>query len=227
MEESGKIIGDITWSFKNYTKLTAYPVDKNWLKLQGGVFFLSGDSPSSESGYYKNGIQIRRSKTVISNQWVGMEPGKLDTVTINPRNGFYAFNNVYDVKLENVRLIPYLLIRESGRNVQHGTYGISMGRVLKSHFINVVAEGSRNHWGVFGTNLNKDFKIEECNLNRVDVHFHCWNLTILNSHIGEGGISVTGGGDLIIDGTSCSGISFVNFRSDFGAKWDGDVTINK
>lgn len=225
VEEAGRIIGDITWSFKDYTKLTAYPIDKNYLNLRGGVFYLSGENPSFERGYFRNGILVRRSKTIISNQWVGLEPGKEDTTTINPRAGFYTFSNVYDVTLKNVRLIPYLLIRESGKNVHSGTYGISMGRVLKSHFKNVTAEGSRDHWGVFGTNLNKDFKIENCHLNRVDVHFHCWNLSILNSHIGEGGISVTGGGNLIIDNSSCAGINFVNFRSDYGSRWDGDITI--
>ncbi len=225
VEESGKVIGDITWLFKNYTKLTAYPIDKNYLHLRGGIFYLSGENPSSKRGYYKNGIQIKRSKTIISNQWIGLEPGKEDTTTISPRSGFYAFSNVYDITLENVRLIPYLYTRESGNNVHSGTYGISMGRVLKSHFKNVIAEGSQNHWGVFGTNLNKDFKIENCHLNRVDIHFHCWNLSILNSHIGERGITVTGGGDLIIDNSSCAGSHFVNFRSDYGSRWDGDITI--
>ncbi|WP_157279135.1 hypothetical protein [Proteiniphilum acetatigenes] len=225
VEESGKVIGDITWSFKNYTKLTAYPVDKNYLHLQGGIFYLSGENPSSRRGYYKNGIQVRRSRTTISNQWIGLEPGKEDTTTTSPRNGFYSFSNVYDVRLENVRLTPYLYTRESGNNVHSGTYGISMGRVLKSHFKNVTAEGSQNHWGVFGTNLNKDLKIENCLLNRVDIHFHCWNLSILDSHIGERGITATGGGSLIINNSSCAGTSFINFRSDYGSRWDGDITI--
>jgi len=225
VEESGKVIGDITWTFKNYTKLIAYPVDKNYLHLQGGVFYLSGENPSSRRGYYKNGIQVRRSRTSISNQWIGLEPEKEDTTTISPRNGFYSFSNVYDVRLENVRLTPYLYTRESGNSVHSGTYGISMGRVLKSHFKNVTAEGSQNHWGVFGTNLNKDLKIENCLLNRVDIHFHCWNLSILDSHIGERGITVTGGGNLIINNSSCAGTSFINFRSDYGARWDGDITI--
>ncbi len=225
VEEAGKIIGDIAWSFEDYTKLIAYPVDKNYLHVQGGVFYLSGENPSSKRGYHKNGIRIKRRRTIVSNQWIGMEPEKEDTTTVNPRSGFYSFSNVYDVTLENVRLIPYLYTRESGNNVHSGTYGISMGRVLRSHFKNVTAEGSRNHWGVFGTNLNKDFKIENCYLNRVDIHFHCWNLSILNSHIGERGITITGGGNLIIDNSSCSGTHFISFRRDYGARWDGDITI--
>ena len=225
LEESGKIIGDITWTFKDYTKLIAYPIDNNYLNLQGGAFYLSGDSPSSPRGYFKNGISINRSKTVVSDQWVGLEPGVKDTTTINPRSGFYSFANVYDVTLQNVRLIPYQYFREDGKNVHSGTYGISMGRVLKSYFKNVTAEGSSSHWEVFGTNLNKDFRIEDCHLNRVDVHFHCWNLSIINSHIGDRGITVTGGGDLIIDNTTCSGQRFIGFRSDYGSKWDGDIMI--
>jgi len=225
VEEAGKIIGGITWSFKDYTKLIAYPVDKNYLRIEGGVFYLSGDNPSHKRGYFKNGMQIKRSKTIISNQWIGLEPEKEDTTTINPRSGFYAFSNVYDITLENVRLLPYLYTRESGNNVHSGTYGITMGRVLKSHFKNVTAEGSRNHWGVFGTNINKDLKIEDCHLNRVDVHFYCWNLSIVNSHIGERGITITGGGNLNIDNSSCAGSSFVNFRRDYGSRWDGDITV--
>ena len=225
VEEAGRIIGDITWSFNDYTKLTAYPVDKNYLKVEGGVFYLSGENPSTERGYYKNGFLVKRSKTIISNQWVGLGPGKEDTTTLSPRSGFYTISNVYDFTLQNVRLIPYLLTRKNGERVHSGTYGISMGRVLKSHFNNVTADGSRDHWGVFGTNLNKDFHIEDCHLNRVDVHFHCWNLSIVNSHIGEGGISITGGGNLNIDNSSCAGSSFVNFRNDYGSRWEGDITI--
>lgn len=225
VEESGKIIGEITWEFTNFTKLIAYPVDKNYQTVEGGVFYLSGDSPSSEKGYYKNGISISRSKTIVTNQWIGLEPGREDTITINPRSGFYSFSNVYDITLENARLFPYLQIRSSGRNVSSGTYGISMGRVLRSRFKNVVAEGSREHWGIFGTNLNKDFRIEDCILNRVDVHYHCWNLFIIGSQIGDRGITVTGGGNLFIENSSCSGQNFINFRSDYGSKWDGDIKI--
>lgn len=76
VEEAGRIIGDNTWQFNDYTKLTAYPVDKNYLKVEGGVFYLSGENPSSGGGYYRNGFLITRSKTIISNQWVGLEPQK-------------------------------------------------------------------------------------------------------------------------------------------------------
>ena len=80
-------------------------------------------------------------------------------------------------------------------------------------------------WGVFGTNLNKNFRVENCRLNRIDVHFHCWNLYIRDCDIGFKGISVTGGGNLFVDNTTRHGNSFISFRRDYGAKWDGGIRL--
>ncbi|MHC4518123.1 MAG: hypothetical protein ACYTAS_06015, partial [Planctomycetota bacterium] len=80
-------------------------------------------------------------------------------------------------------------------------------------------------WGVFGTNLNKNFRVENCRLNRIDVHFHCWNLYISDCTIGFKGISVTGGGDLFVEDTTRHGNTFINFRRDYGAKWDGRIRL--
>jgi hypothetical protein len=43
---------------------------------------------------------------VIRNQWVGLDNGRAD-VSMSPKSGFYSFSSVYDVRLENVRLIPW------------------------------------------------------------------------------------------------------------------------
>ncbi len=226
VEEHGRILGDIAWEFNDYTSLVAYPCDDSYLVIEGGTFYLSGNNPGDTyNGYYKNGFSITRSRTIIRNQWVGLE-GQQPDVSLTPRSGFYSFSNVFDVTLENVRLLPWEQDREGkDRDVGAGTYGISAARMLNGTFRNVTAEGGSVHWGVFGTNLVKNFRIERCNLNRVDVHFHGWNVYIKDSRIGYRGISVTGGGDLFIENTGCSSRSFVNFRRDFGAKWDGDIRI--
>lgn len=227
VEEGGKILGDIAWAFNDYTDLTAYSAEKSYLIINGGTFFLSGDShPEMEKkGYFQNGFSVTRSRTIIQNQWVGLEPGKSD-IAYNPRNGFYGFNTVYEVLLENIRLIPWEQDRPGTEmDLYAGTYGIGGNRMLNSTFRNITAEGTLLHWGVFGTNMNKNFRIENCRLNRVDVHFHCWNLTIKDTQIGNRGISITGGGELIIENTSCESQQFVNFRRDFGAKWEGNISI--
>ena len=226
VEEDGRILGDVAWSFKNATDLVAYPAETSYLIIEGGTFYLSGENKSRErAGYFQCGFQILRSRTIIRNQWMGIEKGKTDNA-INPRSGFYSFSNVYDCMLENVRLIPFEYDRPgTGNDGYSGTYGIGGNRMMNITFRNITAEGTRLHWGVFGTNMNKNFRVENCRLNRIDVHFHCWNLTVKDSHIGGKGITITGGGELNIENTRCDSARFINFRNDFGAKWDGNITI--
>lgn len=230
VEEHGRIIGDLAWEFKNFTNLMAYPCDQGYLVVEGGTFLMSGNSPGTfkgtkYDGYWRGGITISRSRTIIREQWVGLEKGAAD-VALNPRGGFYSFSRVYDVTLQDVRLIPWEQDREGKeRDVPAGTYGISCNRTLKARFCRVTAEGGPVHWGVFGTNLNKQFIIDSCSLNRVDVHFHCWHLYIKDSQIGYRGVTVTGGGDLFVENTTIWSRNFISFRRDFGAKWDGAIYI--
>ena len=226
VEEEGRVIGDIAWEFKDLTSITAIPGNDNYLVIQGGCFYFSGDTPEGSSpGYHHNGFSIQRSRTIIREQWMGLEPGRRDK-SLEPRNGLYTFNRVYDVTLENIRAIPWEKSRRPPeQEVRHGTYGISGARMLNCNFVNLTAEGGGVAWGVFGTNLNKNFRLERCRLNRVDIHFHCWNLYINDCTIGFKGITVTGGGDLFINNTTRHGNYFISFRPDYGAKWDGPVRL--
>ncbi len=224
VEEHGRILGDIAWTFTDYTSLVAHPASSSYLIIDGGTFYMSADAPAT-SGYVNVGFSIRRSRTIIRNQWVGLEKGRAD-VSMSPKSGFYSFTSVYDVLLENVRLIPWEKDRAgTDRDVPEGTYGIGGNRVLNGTFRNVTAEGSPVHWGVFGTNLFKNFRVEQCTLNRIDVHFHAWNLYISDCKIGTNGITITGGGDLFVDNTTCIAASFIAFRRDYGGKWDGHIRI--
>lgn len=226
IEEHGRIIGDLAWGFNDYTKIIAYPGSNSYLIIEGGTFYFSGESINVGGGGYVNiGFKVTRSRTVIRNQWVGLEKGKSD-VAMAPRSGFYNFSFVYDVLLENVSLIPWEKDRPgTDKDVPNGTYGIGGNYVLNGTFRNVTAEGSPIHWGVFGTNLFKNFRVEQCMLNRIDVHFYCWNLYIKDSKVGTNGITITGGGDLFVENTTCRSNSFISFRRDYGAKWDGDIRI--
>jgi len=228
VEENGRIVGDVAWTFTDYTSLTAYPAGNSYLTVDGGSFLVSGEgAPPSDKkiGYLHNGFVISRSRTIVKNQVVGLDHGKAD-IAMNPRSGFYSMNTVFDVTLENIRLIPWEKDRQgTDRDVHSGTYGIGGNRLLKTTFRNITAEGTSIYWGVFGTNMNKNFFVENCRLNRIDVHFHCWNLIIKDSHIGNKGITVTGGGELIIENTTCDNNRFVNFRKDYGGKWDGNIMI--
>jgi len=226
VEEEGRIIGDIAWEFEDFTSVKATPCNDVYLIIEGGGFRFSGDTPAGDSkGYHHHGISIQRSRTIVREQWMGLEKGRQD-VSMEPRSGFYVLSGVYDVTLENIRAMPWEKNRrDRSKVVAHGTYGIGGARMLNCTFRNLTAEGGWVAWGVFGTNLNKNFRVENCRLNRIDVHFHCWNLYISDCTIGFKGISVTGGGDLFVADTTRHGNSFISFRRDYGAKWDGRIRL--
>jgi hypothetical protein len=226
VEEEGRIIGDIAWSFKNFTSITVTPCSETYLTVEGGGFYFSGETPEDDSrSYHQHGIVIQRSRTIVREQWMGLERGRSDDAMV-PRSGFYVLRGVYDVTLENIRCMPWEKNRvDKDRELWAGTYGIGGARMLNCQFRNLTAEGGWVAWGVFGTNLNKNFRVENCRLNRIDVHFHCWNLTIKDCEIGFKGISVTGGGDLVIENTIRHGNQFVNFRRDYGSRWEGNIRL--
>jgi len=226
VEEEGRIVGDISWAFNDLTSVTAIPCNDTYLIIEGGGFRMSGHTPDSgEARYHHNGFLIRRSRTLIRDQWMGLEKGRSDESMV-PRVGFYTLSQVYDVTLENIRLIPWEKDRrDRDQVVPHGTYGIGGSRLLNCTFRNLTADAGPVSWGVFGTNLTKNLRIENSRLNRVDVHFHCHNLTIKDSTIGLKGITVTGAGDLFIDNTIRHGNTFINFRRDYGSRWDGRIRL--
>ena len=226
VEEHGRIIGDIFLEFSDYTSLIAYPAEQSYLTVSGGTFFLSGEGTGKQSErYMSNGMQIQRSRTVIKNQWVGLANESKDTA-LSPRSGFYNISRVYDLQIENVRLIPWEKNRGSKDNsVPQGTYGISGSVMMNVLFRNVTAEGSDIHWGIVGTNYVKNLKVDRCFLNRFDVHSFGWNITITDSEIGQKGLTITGGGDLRVENTTCFSNTFVSFRNDYGARWDGNILI--
>ena len=107
--EKGKIIGDIAWTFSNYTDLTAYPAETSYLTVEGGTFYLSGNPPvNGKSSYLQNGFSITRSRTIIKNQWVGLENGKSDVSMISPKtaNSSDRFLTVFQFTAGDTKPFP-------------------------------------------------------------------------------------------------------------------------
>lgn len=225
VEEEGRIIGDIAWEFNDFTSILAIPTNDVYLIIEGGRFFFSGETPIGIVSYHQTAFQIRRSRTIIREQWVGLEKGRRD-VSMQPRRGIYVLYKVYNVTLENIRLMPFEQNRpDPAKVVPHGTYGIGGSHMMNVTFRNLTAEGGWVSWGVFGTNVLKDIRVEDSYLNRFDVHFHGWNIHISNSVIGFAGIAITGGGNLFVEDTTVHSNQFIRFRPDFGSRWDGRIRI--
>ncbi len=126
VEEEGRVIGDMAWQFSDFTSVTASPCNRNYLVIEGGGFLFSGDTPvGSSPGYHQLGISIRRSRTIVRQQWMGLEAGHRDT-SLEPRSGLYSLHGVFDVTLENIRAMPWEKNRrDRSKVVAHGTYGIA------------------------------------------------------------------------------------------------------
>uniref|UniRef100_A0AAU8BBC3 Tail fiber n=1 Tax=Bacillus phage Adastra TaxID=3143958 RepID=A0AAU8BBC3_9CAUD len=223
IEEGGRIVGDITWDFSDITSGLIRKLDKNYLTFEGGVFLLSGNLSSASTGDpTTGGIAIQRSRTIVKNQFVGLEDNASDKPTASD-TGFYNLQSVYDVTLENIRVLPRKYVSVNG--VALSTYGIGGSMVLKCVFRNVTSEGVSSQWGVFGASLFKDVTIDNCVLNGLDIYFHAWDIKITNSKVGEKGISLTGGGKLTVENTTVYTSTLVNFRQDYGSTWEGDIRI--
>src|SRR5690606_427037 len=98
VSQQGRILGDVAWEFKPTVTITAYPAEHSYLEVEGGTFFLSGDTPElKKTGYSHNGLLITRSRTRIKNQWVGIEPGQSD-ISMTARSGFYYCSLAYDIR---------------------------------------------------------------------------------------------------------------------------------
>lgn len=210
----GKIIGDITQNNASIEAIHVHPVSEKKITIKGGVFHLSGDTSKIEpTGYIKTGIENRRSNVTFINQEVRFDKD----VTANNRDGFYYLSNCYNVEIDGVGLPPV--------NTTPGGYAIGGSNVLNLSLNNIRGEGHQK-WGLIGTNFIRNLYVNNCNVNRIDIHYGGWNIYINNSNIGNRGISLQGGGDLFITNTLVTNNRFITFRSDYGGIWDGDVRIN-
>jgi hypothetical protein len=81
-------------------------------------------------------------------------------------------------------------------------------------------------WGVAGTNSCKNMIYDSCRLTRFDAHQGVVNGVIRNCEIGS--IRLTGGGDMLIEGTKIYNWDIGNtlqLREDYGCTWRGTITI--
>lgn len=137
-------------------------------------------------------------------------------VSNNPIS-IFDISSCYKPKLSNMICSPLLKTRE-------GTYVVQAGKCVKLHFDNVYfnTDNPELYWGATGTNLIKDWIIEDSNVSRMDSHtFAGGNFIIKNSEVND--IRLMGKHNLIVENSE---IGTISFRSDFNSYFDGDIIIN-
>lgn len=85
--------------------------------------------------------------------------------------------------------------------------------------------GQRDLWGIMTSNYVKNLVYDTVEFSRYDSHKDVHNATIRNSIIGYQGLALIGSGTVLVENTKVTSYEFINFRSDYGSSWEGDVII--
>lgn len=178
--------------------------------------------------YWSRDIDISRSNTVVeglTREVVG------HTDVGHPYAGFLSASRAANITYRDCRVEPhkvYQTIGRAGLPVSMGTYGLRADLVVNFTMKNCRISNihDRSLWGVAASNFMKNVLVEDCVLSRMDVHMGVSGTYIIRgSTLGHMGVNAIGRGQLIIEDSTIHSHHLVNFRSDYGATWDGDVIV--
>jgi hypothetical protein len=218
----------IIWDFDQITEITALPMDKVMLKINGGLFTTIANKAESKYTYYSRNIAIRRSNVLVD--------GLKHFVTGEgahgaPYGGFINIQDCANVKVQNTVLTghkTYRTIGRAGKPVSMGSYDLSISRALNISFVNCSQTNDIDdhmYWGILGSNYCKNLLFDNCTFSRFDAHKGVANATIRNSTLGHMGINAIGHGTFTVENSTIRGRSLINLRSDYGSTWQGNFII--
>ena len=230
LRRDGSVEGSIDWYYDNVSRVEARPIDEELLVLSGGVFTTTANRMEQEVGYnyWHRNIKIYRSNTEVdglTHHIVG------ETEVGHPYSGFITVSNCANITLRNCFATghkTYKTIGAAGKPVSMGSYDYSAGSVVNFTMINCRMDdiNDRTRWGVIGTNFCKNILLEDCTLSRMDTHMGVsGTYTIRRCTLGHAGLNAIGRGLLTVEDSTLYGTSLINFRSDYGSTWEGDVVI--
>lgn len=230
LHQDGTVEGDIDWDYDTITRIETRPVDEKPLFLRGGVFTTFANRMKQEIGYnyWARNIIINRSNTEVdglTHYVVG------ETAVGHPYGGFINVHNCANVTLRNCFATGhkiYSTIGSAGKPVNMGSYDIHANNVVNFRMVNCRMNHicDRTRWGVIATNFCKNILLEDCTLSRMDTHMGVSSTyTIRRCSLGHMGLNAIGRGVLTVEDSILYGNSLVNFRSDYGSTWEGNLMI--
>lgn len=230
LRRDGSVEGAIDWDYDHVGRVEARPIDEKQLVLRGGVFTTTANRMKQEVGYnyWSRNIRIYRSNTEVdglTHYIVG------ETEVGHPYSGFISVSNCANITLRNCFATghkTYKTIGAAGKPVSMGTYDYSVSSVVNFAMINCRMDDidDRTRWGVIGTNFCKNILLEDCVLSRMDTHMGVSGTYVIRRcTLGHAGLNAIGRGLLTVEDSTLHGSSLINFRSDYGSTWEGDVVI--
>lgn len=228
LKKDGSIVSPIDWDYEEITEAQARPLDRDELRISGGIFTTIANRGESRYNYYARGIDITRSNTVVDGvvHYIAGEVGHG-----SPYRGFLNVMLCAYVTVQNCFVSGhkiYTTIGSAGEQVKMGSYDIHGNSVIDFKLIgcrmNNITDQTR--WGVFASNFCKHLLVENCALSRLDAHMGVsGTYSIKDSVIGWMGIKAIGRGRLTLERVVSYGNFLVEFRQDYGSTWEGDVII--
>ena len=230
LRRDGSIEGDIDWTYDDFTRIEARPIDDEPLVLRGGVFTTFANNMQQAVGYnyWARNIEITRSNTEVcdlTHYVVG------ETAVGHPYRGFLSANQCANITLRNCFATGhkiYSTIGAAGKPVNMGSYDIHANHVVNYQLINCRMNHicDRTRWGVIATNFCKNILLEACTFSRMDTHMGVsGSYTIRGCTLGHMGLNAIGRGLLTVEDSTLYGNALVSFRSDYGSTWEGDLLI--
>ena len=231
LRRDGSVEGAIDWDYDTVSRVEARPIDDKLLILRGGVFTTFANRMKQEIGYnyWSRNIKISRSNTEVdglTHYVVG------ETAVGHPYSGFISISNCANITLRNCFATghkTYKTIGAAGKPVSMGSYDYSVSSVVNFSMINCRMNhiNDRTRWGVIGTNFCKNILLQDCTLSRMDTHMGVsGSYVIRRCRLGYMGLNAIGRGLLTVEDSTLYGSSLINFRSDYGSTWEGDVVIH-
>ena len=171
-------------------------------------------------------INCKRHNTHISDFFINPKPNSLNNVQF--KNSVIHFEDCYNVEVSNI--IGFNIAGGEGENNGSG-YTLRFSRCYK---INMHDCNINGYWGCTAMNSVKDIKIDNCTLNRIDIHEYFMDMFIQNCKIYDWGINV-GGGRGTLSFNNCKfinmqrpnvgGQTVVNINNTYGGLFDGTISF--
>ncbi len=229
VDKNGNIYPELTWDYPEITKAFARCTDDKPITIKGGIFTTIANQAESFYNYHGRGIGISRSHVTIENiTYYVTGEGEHGA----PYAGFIRPAETFDVTLKNSTVTPHLIYRTEskipGKLVQMGTYAINVTSSIDFRCINVkqsIDIMDKRYWGSYTSNFSKNLYLENCTLSRYDAHEGVHNITIKGCKFGHQCMNLIGFGEAIIENTTILGHTFIVHRGDYGAFWNGNITV--
>ena len=230
----------VQWDYATVTDVSVYQLDDDPIVISGGegdvqthIETIFNGAPSYYTYYWRN-IKITRPNVTIKNikhTIIGEE----NSPTGAPYNGFITICDTENVVVEGCEFQcpkTYYTIGSGGTSVNMGTYelnattsnNITWRNCTQSNFFE--PDGSLVFKGMMGTNYCKNLNFDNVFMCSFDAHKGTYNATLKDStcehinFIGEGTITLENV-TIHANASKCG----LNFRSDYGSTWQGDVVV--